>query len=350
MNLYKKSGIFAIALLAFSSCAVHDLFEENLELGQVLPTVTWELGSSVCRAGNDVTFLGKYYTTNADVTISHSEVWAMVTRSQSAAATLRLTSSLSYTKTVTSSDTVRSSQLIQSYDHSLATWNGYEYELSASFPTSQTLTPVSWVNPAEFDEERFNLYYPETFKSEFNETVVNYLTADSTYYNDLRHVYCNYDFTAEQFQTISANNGVTFPTETATDVKSDLWYTNLENVVGYYYNTIDGNGVATPHEVPTLEDVPAEYTGYEVYESSPWVFCRYSDDTGGAIYSIREAYKPFFKELMEQIPFEDWIFNSVDNVYSVEFSRSYTLIPQFKVVDTNGKIGMATDEKTVQLN
>ncbi len=231
MNLYKKSGIFAIALLAFSSCAVHDLFEENLELGQVLPTVTWELGSSVCRAGSDVTFLGKYYTTNTDVEISHSEVWAMVTRSQSAAATLRLTSSLSYTKTVTSSDTVRSSQLIQSYDHSLATWNGYEYELNASFPTSQTLIPVSWVNPAEFDSERFDLYYPETFKAEFNETVVNYLTADSTYYNDLRHVYCNYDFTAEQFQTISANNGVTFPTETATDMKSDLWYTNLENLV-----------------------------------------------------------------------------------------------------------------------
>ena len=32
---------------------------------------------------------------------------------------------------------------------------------------SRTLSPVRWVEPEEWDQERFNTYYPEGFAAEF---------------------------------------------------------------------------------------------------------------------------------------------------------------------------------------
>lgn len=350
MKLNNKIGTLTLgfALAAMTSCAVHDPFADNMEIGQTLPTVSWELGSTVCKAGSDVSFKGKYYT-SAERTIDRSEVWAAISRSETAAATVKLTSALSYTKTITVNDTVRSSQKVQSYAHSLATWDGYEFVLASTFPTSQTLKPVSWSEPGVWDQEKFDTYYPSTFQDEFKATVVNYLTKDSIYYNDLRNVYIKYDFTADQFAALNAKYNVTFPTETATDKKSDLWFTDQSVIDHYYYNTVAG-GVTTSHEIAKEADAPQGVKVLPVYKSSAWVFCRYSDDTGGAIMSIRQQYKAYMKSLMELISFTDWIYNTADKVYSVTFNRSYKLIPTYKVFDTEGKVGTDTDDKSIDLN
>lgn len=352
MKIYNKLAVVATSLLVMTSCGVHDPFADQVDFGQILPTVSWELGSSVAKAGSDVSFKGKYYTTAEDATIDHSEVWAMVVRSESAAATLKLVSSPAYTKTVNSTDTVRSSQMVQSYPHSAAKWDGYEYVLDASFSTSRTLGPISWNDAAAWDNDQFNMYYPASFKQEFNETVVNYLTKDSTYYNSLRQVYLNYDFTAEQFEQINAqfaSAGIALPTVTGSD-KEDTWFTNTEVIDHYYYETVADNGVKTINEIAKEEDAPSGVKTYPVYKSSPWVLCRYSDDTGGAITYVRHEYMPLWKALIQLIPFEDWIYNSSDKVYSVDFTRKYNLVPQFKVYDTKGKVGTDTDSKSIDLN
>lgn len=353
MKVYNKLAIAAAALLTATSCSVHDPFADYMELGQIVPTVSWELGSSVATAGNDVSFTGKYYTTADGVTIDHSEVWAMVVRSESAAATLSLVSSPSYTKTVTSTDTVRSSQLIQSYPHSDAVWDGYEYVLDGTFSTSRTLGPVTWADAEEWDDDQFDMYYPDTFQEEFLETVVDYLTEDSTYYTSLASVYTTYDFTTEQFEAVNSqysSTGLALPTETETDNKSDLWYTNTDVVDHYYYITITDDGISVENEIDSADDAPSGYNVYEVYDSSEWIFCRYSDDVGGAVTAVRSQWMPLWKALIELVPFEDWIYDTSDMVYSVDFSRSYYLIPQYKVVDSNGKVGTDTDEKTIDLN
>lgn len=352
MKIYNKLAIVATSLLAMTSCGVHDPFADNMDLGQVLPTVSWELGSSVAKAGSDVTFKGKYYTTAEDASIDHSEVWAMVVRSESAAATLKLVSTPAYTKTEISTDTVRSSQLVQSYPHSAAKWDGYEYVLDASFSTSRTLGPVTWADAKTWDEDQFSMYYPASFKDEFKATVVDYLTKDSTYYASLRQVYLNYDFTAEQFEQINAqfaSTGLALPTVMG-EVKEDTWFTNTEVIDHYYYETVAEDGTKTIHEIATEADAPAGVNTYAVYKSSPWVMCRYSDDTGGAISYVRHEYMPLWKALIETIPFEAWIYNSSDKVYTVAFSRKYNLVPQFKVVDTKGKVGTDTDPKSISLN
>ena len=192
MKRFKIYGLMALMALLTASCAIHDPFADNGQLGQVLPTVDWEQGSTLVKAGNYATFKGKYYTTS-EKAIDHSEVWCLIKREQTATATSKLTTSLAYTKNYSLTDTVRSMQRVATYPHSKAVWDGYEYVLTDSFPTSRTLAPVTWVNPEEWDQEKFDSYYPSTFQQEFKDYMVRALTKDSTYYNDLRNVYIRID-------------------------------------------------------------------------------------------------------------------------------------------------------------
>ena len=336
-----------MALLT-ASCAIHDPFADNGELGQVLPTVDWEQGSTVVKAGRYASFKGKYYTT-AEKAIDHSEVWCLIKRQQTATATSKLTTSLAYTKNYSLTDTVRSSQKVATYPHSKAEWDGYEYVLTDSFPTSRTLAPVAWVNPEEWDQEKFDSYYPSTFKDEFTAYMVNALTKDSIYYNDLRNVYIKYNFPVELFQQLNAQYNIDFPTDTTTDDKSNAWFTTDE-VDHYYYITVADDGTAVYHEIANESDAPSGVNVHPVYKSAFWLFSRYSDDTGGKITTVRRQYMPYFQSMLETIPFTSWIYNTADKAYTVSFNRTYFLLPEFRVYDTDGKVGVTTDNKEVTLN
>lgn len=348
MKRYKIFGLVTLMALIATSCAIHDPFADNGELGQVLPTVDWEQGSTVVKAGRYATFKGKYYTTS-EKTIDHSEVWCLIKREQTATATSKLTTSLAYTKNYSLTDTVRSSQMVASYPHSKAEWDGYEYVLTDSFPTSRTLAPVTWINPEEWDQEKFDSYYPSTFQQEFKDYMVNALTKDSTYYNDLRNVYINYEFPAELFEQLNGQYNIDFPTVTASADKSDAWFTTDE-VDHYYYITVSDDGSAVYHEIAQESDAPAGVNVQPVYKSAFWLFSRYSDDTGGKITTVRRQYMPYFKSMIETIPFTSWIYNTSDKAFTVNFSRTYYLEPQFRVYDTDGKVGVTTDNKEVTLN
>lgn len=400
MKLYNKLGMFALAAVTLASCAKNDPFADNMELGQKLPTVSWELGSSTCKAGEEASFKGKYYFDESDEqknNIDHSEVWAMISKSESAAATFKMVNSYSFTKTEILNDTVRSSQLIKRYEHKDLEWNAtktiadynkvydpegmwedeggkynseyhidrsnhYEYILTGTIPTSRTLSPVNWVAPNSWDEEKFEMLYPKAFQEEFNAKVVTDLTKDSTYYTALRDVYTTYDFTAEQFQQLNAKHGINFPTVTVSEDKQTAWTTyhaepwkDAQNqtqpatpVVGKYYITVV-NGITYYNEVP-LDYVNPDVNLYDVYQSSPWIFCRYDDDLGKVISTVRASYIPYLKDLVSLVPFTAWIYDSSERAYTVTFSRKYKLVPVFKVVGTNNKIGYTTDDKEIELN
>lgn len=346
MKLYKIFGSLAL-VAAVTSCANHDPFADRMELGQVLPTVAWEQGSVLVKAGTYATFKAQYYTV-AEKQIDHSEVWAMVTRKQEASATSKLTSSLSYTKSISATDTVRSTQSMAKYKHSDAKWDGHEYVLTDSFATSRTLAPILWNTPEEWDQEKFDSYYPEGFQDEFVAYMVNALTKDSTYYNDLRNVYINYSFEQSKFEELNAKYKVDFPTVTETDKKSDAWFTT--DVVDHYYYEVVENEVTVIKEIATPDMAPAGANVYEIYKSSPWLMCRYSDDTGGKITNVRREYMPYWKDLISSIPFTGWIYNTADKNYAVSFSRTYFLQPDFRVYDTDGKVGISSDNQEITLN
>ena len=71
---------------------------------------------------------------------------------------------------------------------------------------------------------------------------------------------------------------------------------------------------------------------------------------GGTVTTVRSNYMPVFRDLISLIPFQDWIYDSVEGVYTASFTRSYSLGVTFKVVDTDGNVGYTTDDMTVTLN
>lgn len=348
MKIFNILGSVALALAVMTSCAVHDPFADKGELGQVVPTVDWEQSSTLVKAGSYASFTAKYYT-SSEHQIDSSAVWALTKRSQSAAATSKLTSSLNYTKTYAVVDTVRTYSRMASYSHSSASWDGHEYQLVDSFPTSRTLKPVTWVTPTDWDQSTFDSYYPAEFEQEFCDYMVDALTSSNTYYSDLVNVYVKYDFTKEQFESLNTKYGLSFPTETESANKSDLWYTTDE-IDHYYYTTVVDSATVAYHEIETEAEAPEGVSVYPVYKSSAWLFSRYSDDTGGKVTTVRDEYIPYFQDLLNMIPFTGWIYNTTDLNYSVNYSCTYYLEPRFEVYDDNGKKGVTTDNKEITLN
>lgn len=345
-----------------TSCEKNDPLEPIVEPGQKVPTAYWEVGSTACKAGESFTFLGKYTVDYEGATPAYSEVWYRVMRDESAAATVKLGgASLNYTKTVTDNQVMRSYQPIARFAHDQAVWEEHEFHVTGSVPVSRTLKPVNWTDVATWDNERFAQYYPEGFADEFKTEVIELLTKDSTYYNALRQVYISHPFTMEQFAAVNAKYNLEFPTnidmskeDNGAGEKSDLWFSTTQAsddaIIGWYYVTIDANGKKIVHEVAKDVQKQEGINYYPIYDSCKWVFCRYDDDLGAIISTVRPAYIPAFKELLATITFDQWIYDSANKVYKVEFSRKYTLDAQFRVYDSNGEEGIANDVRTIAIN
>lgn len=369
MKIQYKALFMALGATALlSACSTRDILEPIIENGQAVPTAYWEIGSNVCKAGDSFTFQGKY-NVEPGKTPAYSEVWYSVKRNEVATATASLAGkSFGYTKTVSATDTMRSATPIVRFDHTLAEWDGYEYIIKGEVPVSRTLNPVTWSKVKAWDEDRFNSYYPKGFKEEFCNDCIEMLTKDSTYYNSLRAVYINYPFTNETFAALNSKYSLNFPTDIdmseedqGAAVKSDLWFSTTvasdEAVIAYYYVTVEG-GNTIVHEIAKDAPSPDEsgvlmYNGarcYPIYESAPWVFCRYDDDQGTILSTVRPEYIPAFRELLGGIPFESWIYDSAERVYSVEFSRNYKLDAEFRVYDTDGEEGIASDRREISIN
>lgn len=369
MKIQYKTLLVAFgAGLLITSCGNRDVLNPIVDAGQEVPTAYWEVGSSTAKAGESFSYQGKY-TAPEGKTIAYSEVWYRVSRDESAAATVKLAgAALSYTKTYTSADTMRAFQPIVHKDHSEAEFDGHEYIIQGDVPVSRTLSPVKWVDAAGWDQERFDSYYPQGFAQEFCNEVIEYLTKDSTYYNSLRTVYINYPFSNELVKEVNAKYKVTLPDnidltkdDQGASEKSDLWFSTQEAseaaITGYYYFSVE-NGNTIVHEiakdVPTKnEDGTMTYNGntcYPVYKSSPWVFCRYNDDLGAIISTVRPAYMAAFKEMLGVITFPEWIYDSANKCYKIDFSRKYSLEAQFRVYDTDGEEGIANDKRTITIN
>lgn len=363
MKIYNKLGLFAAVALFSASCAVNDPFADNMEMGEVVPTVSWELNSAVCKAGNDAGFLAKYYTTEEGVAIDHSEVWGLITRAESAAATCKLVSSPAYTQTVNLTDTVRAFHLLASYPHSEEYLVGNEYHLNAAFPTSRTLAPITWANVETWDDVTFGFYYPADFKKTFCAKMVGYLTDADSYLASLRSIYSKFAFTKEQFDVLNEEfagkiegyQPLPFSdSEVEGETMGDLWYdVNTDKVIAYYYTVVE-DGVIKEILCDSPESAPEgvdKTKVFPVYDAPHWLYSRYSDNTGGVITNMKEEYRQVWRYLLENfITFEDWIYNGSDKNYAVEFTRKYTIATQFKVVDSKNGVGRDTDIKYVELN
>lgn len=389
MKIQYKLGIMVLGLLAFNSCEKNDPFADNMQIGQYVPTTYWELGSTACKAGDEFTFTGKYWTEDSH-TPSHSEVWYSVFRIQEGEASVKLAGTLvSYTESILEEDTVRTSMMMASFPHSDAIWDGYQYSIAGGVPTSLTLSPLKW-SPKEWgeiEEQRLGEYFPKNFTDSFSAHVIKSV-AKETNNKALRAIFSNYMFDNADVKTINTKYNVNIPILSdsilslpdkdvaAITYKQGLWYEADTVVVAYYYETIkDGSSVVnrveldnvniafTEENAPYYENTPdkpgftpydtatgnGDYFLYEIYDAAEWTFCRYDDNQGAVVTTVKPEYLPAFAELFEKIPFAAWVKNGEEG-YAVSFDRKYQLKAQFKVYDTEGNVGVAYDTHTVTIN
>lgn len=340
MKQYIIKGLMAAGVLAVTACANHDLIPDITEVGQAVPTVYWEVGSTVCKAGEEFSFQGKYTNVEGRTPL-RSEVWYQVIRDDAAAVSAKLAgNALNYTQSVASNDTMRSYQCHASYPHKDEYWDGHQNVFQGTVPVSETLSPVNWSDAPEWDQERFDTYYPAGFADEFLKTVVGYLTNPETadnYYGALRNVFINYNFTNEQLAPFGLADLDLSGDDHGGANKSDAWHQTSEadesKITGYYYITVGEDGKSVYNEIAAEADAPEGAVVYPVYDSAAWVFCRYDDNTGSIVSTVRPEYLPKFKTLLEVIPFQAWIYDSANAVYKLEFERKYSLRAQFRSYD-----------------
>lgn len=374
MKIQYKLGLMAMGLLAFSSCEKHDLVADNMAIGERVPTVYWTVASTACKAGEDFSFEGRYYTEDGHQP-SHSEVWYSVIREDVVSAQAKLVSSLAFTQQSTITDTIRTMQHIKSYAHSLATWSGHEFVLSNSCPTSSTLIPVMWSPGNSWTEttwDKFNLYYPEGFEETFLADVKTKVMASETI---LRDVFCTYSgFTAERIDSINGIYNTAIPTvfdddENTKEIKSkkELWYrvsdsnTDAEKaaaIIAYYYRNDAGVDVRVEKADILVDELGNEYAMngekkvfcYPVYDAAAWLYCRYDNDSGSIVTTVLDSYTDAFDAMVALIHFPEWIKGTAAEGYVASFKRTHKLSTVFKVVDTEGNVGMYTTPYEITLN
>ena len=171
----KTFKIFALAALvvAFASCEQHDFFDENTITGAIGPEAYWEIESSAVKAGGQMGFTTQYYS--AMEKIDHSEAWYSLSQTVDKVVTC---SWLTYSETSSIKTKQRELQQICDYPHLEEYWNDslHAYTFAGSFPVSGTLSPISWVQPAEFDSARMINYFGADYMANFKAAVKEKMT------------------------------------------------------------------------------------------------------------------------------------------------------------------------------
>lgn len=167
--------VFALGLLLMTvaSCEMHDPFDENTVTGAIGPETYWTVESSTVKAGGSVDFTAQYYSTVAPDYVDHTEVWYSLFEKEDKVVTASLIKAFTYSETSSTTLQKRVLQTIQSYAHSQDLWSDslHAYVLEDKFPVSNTLSPITWANPADSNGISKNLhtYFGEDFAKNFKE-------------------------------------------------------------------------------------------------------------------------------------------------------------------------------------
>lgn len=168
-------AVSAVALL-FSSCEINDLIADRAEVGHMAPTVYWDLPSTAAAAGDNVQFIGQYYTSNKTAQIDHLELWYSVLEDVSTSVSCPLVSStLKFTMATSAATTTRDEQLIESYPHSIFKYDSLKlaFQVDTVFPTPRTLTTVAWNEVKDWDQAKFDRYFPTDLPQTFKDSLFN---------------------------------------------------------------------------------------------------------------------------------------------------------------------------------
>lgn len=345
MKTIFKVLALGLLLMTVASCEMHDPFDENTITGAMGPETYWTVESSMVKAGGSVDFTAQYYSTVAPDYVDHTEVWYSLFEKEDKVVTASLIKAFTYSETSSTTAQKRVLQTIQSYAHSQDLWSDslHAYELKDKFPVSNTLSPVTWANPADSNGISKNLhtYFGEDFAKNFKEGLTRKMHShDGLCANTANDSVRNYAAYMNAFQpaglldsVIITPNGdkmsyLQWISDSTFNANSNSWekffkkYDTIWSKVnfdtlGYRWDTVIKTVGRPPRPDTTIT---------QVWITKPW------------IDSVNYVY-PQIVQLVDSIwdkkvTFYDLI-KSADG-YSIEYKREYYINAEFRVYDKKG--------------
>ena len=348
MKTIFKTLALGLLLITIASCEKHDLFDENTITGAVGPETYWTVESSMVKAGESMGFTGQYYSTVAK--IDHSEVWYELFEEEYKLVTASLIKAFTYSVTGNTTSQKRMLQTIKSYEHSEDLWNDSlrAYILTDKFPVSNTLSPISWVQPKDLEgfDKNLNAYFGENFATEFKAGVTAKMnpTADERNYAAYMNVLQGLSLLGD---TIVTPNGDLMPyikwmTDSAFNANTNTWnkFFKKNDTIWSKVN-FDTIGFQVD-STPIKQGRPPVIVGYKydtTYITKPWV-----DQVVDGYPQIKHALDSVWEN---HVTFYDLILGA--DGYTIEYKRDYYINAELRVYDEKYNYSK-TDAKKIGIN
>ena len=348
MKTIFKTLALGLLLVAAASCEQHDPFDENTITGAVGPEAYWTIESSMVKAGESMGFTGQYYSTVAK--IDHSEVWYELFEKEDKLVTASLIKAFTYSHTSNTTNQKRMLQTIQSYAHSEDLWSDSlrAYILTGRFPVSNTLSPISWVQPKDLNgfDKNLHAYFGENFAAEFKAGVTAKMnpTADERNYAAYMNVLQGLSLLGD---TIVTPNGDQMPyvqwiTDSTFNANTNTWnkFFKKNDTIWSKVN-FDTIGFQVD-STPIKQGRPPVIVGYEydtTYITKPWV-----DQVVDVYPQIKHALDSVWEN---HVTFYDLILGA--DGYSIEYQRNYYINAELRIYDEKGTYSK-TDSKEIGIN
>ena len=349
MKTIFKTLALGLLLITIASCEKHDLFDENTITGAVGPETYWTVESSMVKAGESMGFTGQYYSTVAK--IDHSEVWYELFEEEYKLVTASLIKAFTYSVTGNTTSQKRMLQTIKSYKHSEDLWNDSlrAYILTDKFPVSNTLSPISWVQPKDLEgfDKNLNAYFGESFVAEFKAGVTAKMnpTADERNYAAYMNVLQGLSLLGD---TIVTPNGDLMPyikwmTDSAFNANTNTWnkFFKKNDTIWSKVN-FDTVGIQIDTTFKTTGRPPKQDTTWiydTTYLTKPWV-----DQVVDVYPQIKHALDSVWEN---HVTFYDLILGA--DGYTIEYKRDYYINAELRVYDEKYNYSK-TDAKKIGIN
>ena len=348
MKTIFKTLALGLLLIAVASCEKHDPFDENTITGAVGPEAYWTIESSMVKAGGTMGFVGQYYSTVAK--IDHSEVWYELFEKEDKLVTASLIKAFTYSVTSNTTNQKRMLQTIASYEHSEDLWSDSlrAYVIEDRFPVSNTLAPISWVQPKDLEgfDKNLHAYFGENFADEFKAGVTAKMnpTADERNYAAYMNVLQGLSHLTD---TIVTPNGDQMPyvqwmTDSAFNANTNTWnkFFKKNDTIWSKVN-FDTIGFQVD-STPIKQGRPPVIVGYKydtTYITKPLV-----DQVVEVYPQIKHALDSVWEN---HVTFYDLILGA--DGYSIEYQRSYYINAELRIYDEKGTYSK-TDAKEIGIN
>lgn len=349
MKTIFKTLALALLLISAASCEKHDPFDENTITGAVGPETYWTIESSMVKAGESMGFTGQYYSTVAK--IDHSEVWYELFEKEDKLVTASLIKAFTYSYTSNTTNQKRMLQTIETYEHTEDLWNDSlrAYILTDRFPVSNTLSPISWVQPKDLEgfDKNLNAYFGENFASEFKAGVTAKMnpSAEERNYAAYMNVLQGLSLLTD---TITTPNGDRMPyvqwmTDSAFNANTNVWNRFFKQQDTIWSKTLfDTVGMNIELKFKTSGRPPKQDTTW--YYDTTYLTKPQAEKVNYVWPDIKEDIDSVWEN---HVTFYDLILGAEG--YSIEYKREYYINAELRVYDERGNYSK-TDAKEIGIN